>query len=197
MEVLTLSQLDPIASGLSKVVYENPDNPTEYIKVPKKSRLSSQKHRRLPTYWEIAHEIIEHLAIRERDPGSARYLEKVKGLVDTDCGVGLVVDAVRAPGGEPAPTIRDLLQSQEITPDQEKGFRELLAWAKQTDVIIRDFSTNNAVWNHKTGSFVLIDGFGCKPSFSLRLISRSYNRRTNHKKAEKLAFRARDFKASS
>ena len=185
---LKLSTREPLASGAAKWVYEHPEIPGAIIKIAKYTQPSKPSGRlsRLSRYWEYVCQIIEHLAIREMEPENAKYLEKVIGLVETDIGVGLVVEGIWTKNGELAPTLRQLKGNGGLSTEQRKAFEALLTWAGLTDVVIRDFSTSNSVWDERHQCFVIIDGVGAKPAFTLRNISRPYNRKTNEKKAAKL-----------
>ncbi len=185
---LELKTQEPLASGAAKVVYAHPDIPGAIIKVARDTQPSTPSGRlsRLNRYWEYVCQIIEHLAIREIEPENARFLEKVIGLVDTDIGVGLIVEGIWTKDGKLAPTLRHLKTNGGLSGEQLTAFDRLLAWARSTDVVIRDFSTNNSVWDEEHKCFVVIDGMGAKPAFTLRNIFPSYNRRTNEKKADKL-----------
>lgn len=195
MKELILSDREPLFVGDAKKVYEHPDFPGSYVKILKKNPISFSRYRRLPTYWEFYHEIAEYLVVREKEKENAHFMELIVGLVDTDMGVGLVVGAVKDQDGNPAPTIRNLIASKQVTAIQEKAFESFIQWVVSTDVIIRELTTTNIVWNYQTESFVLVDGAGCKPFLSLRTMSRSYNHKKNKKKANKLRHRARDLKA--
>lgn len=190
---LQLSTIQPIASGAAKTVYQHPSLPGKLIKIAKVDFLKKQpsgRFSRLPRYWEYVSQIIEHLAIREQLSPHTSYIENIHGLIDTDLGVGLVVDAITTSNGSLAPTIKEiLLENGDFSQQQQSAFEDLLNWVKETNIIIRDFSTNNVVWNETDNIFVIIDGIGGKPFFSLRNIISSYNLKTNFKKAEKLRHR--------
>lgn len=188
LKVLELSTQEPIASGAAKIVYKHPERDNALIKIAKhlkNQKQPSDRLNRLPRYWEYVTQIIEHLAVREEDPRHAHHLENIIGLVDTDLGVGMAVEAVTTPDGKLAPTVKELAKTG-FSEEQEKAFDQLLNWVENTNTIIRDFSTNNVVWNEAKKTFVIIDGIGAKPFFSLRNFIRYYNIKTNQKKAEKL-----------
>jgi len=191
---LILSDREPLFVGDAKKVYEHPDFSDGYVKILKKNPISFSRYRRLPTYWEFYHEIAEYLVVREKEKESAHFMELITGLVDTDMGVGLVVGAIKDQAGNPAPTVRNIIASKQVTVTQVKAFETFIQWVINTDVIIRELTTTNIVWNYQTESFVLVDGAGCKPFLSLRTISRRYNRKKNKKKANKLRHRARDLR---
>lgn len=191
---ISLSQETPLAVGDHKAVYVHPENKDWLIKVVHEAGLKalkekypwSMRFRRLPNYWEFLHEMVEHLAVRELMLPTESYIENVIGLVDTDLGVGMIVEAVRTSDGEIAPTIRRLIQSGSFEAKHHKALSEVLNWIVNTNVIIRELTTTNMVWNELTQRFVIIDGVGSKPLLTLRSFSKRYNKRSNFKKSEKL-----------
>lgn len=192
--LISLTQETPLAVGDHKAVYVHPKNPDWLIKVVHEAGLAalkakypwSMRFRRLPNYWEFLHEMVEHLAVRELMSPSESYIENVIGLVDTDLGVGMIVEAIRTTNGEIAPTLRKLIQSGTFEEKHHKGLQDVLDWIINTNVIIRELTTTNMVWNELTQRFVIIDGVGSKPLLTLRSFSKRYNRRSNFKKSEKL-----------
>jgi hypothetical protein len=192
--IIYLSDKTPLAIGDHKAVYFHPESPDLLIKTVHEAGLEalkskypwSMRFRRVPNYWEFVHEIIEHLAVREQLAISDSYIETVVGLVDTDLGVGMVVEAIRTPEGEIAPTIRKLIESKSFSEKHYKALDEVLNWIVNTNVIIRELTTTNVVWDEKNNRFVIIDGVGSKPLVTLRSFSKRYNKSSNLKKTKKL-----------
>lgn len=50
----------------------------------------------------------EQIAVHATSGPHPAFLQKIVGFVDTDAGMGLVVEAVRAADGSSAPTVADL-----------------------------------------------------------------------------------------
>lgn len=191
---ISLTHETPFAVGDHKAVYIHPNDSSLLIKVVHEAGLEalkakypwSMKFRRLPNYWEFLHEMVEHLAVRELMSPAESYIENVIGLVDTDLGVGMIVEAIRSPTGEVAPTLRNLIQGNTFKQKHEDALNEILDWIVNTNVIIRELTTTNMVWNDTTQRFVIIDGIGSKPLLTLRSFSKRYNKRSNFKKSQKL-----------
>jgi hypothetical protein len=97
-----LSAQKPITGGGEKHIYQHPENLDLLIKIWRQKHFYSVKTRhpvffkfmRLPRYSALLNEIAEHLALREEEK-DARFIQTITGFVDTDIGMGLVVEPVR------------------------------------------------------------------------------------------------------
>ncbi len=192
-QTLALKDQEPLSFGTTKEVYQHPADPSLLIKVVKES---SGRHRppagllrRVGHYHEYITEIIEYLATKNVAPENARYLETIVGLADTDLGVGLVVKAITTREGDLAPTLAQLVAKNGLSEVQSDALDSILMWVSCTNVIVRDFSMNNLLWDEQTNHFVIIDGVGAKPAYSLRPLWRRYNIHANRKKINKLKSR--------
>lgn len=191
-----LSKHDPIAAGGEKIVFVHPDSDkllikvwkTEYFEETRKLYPLLCRFRRLPRYITLTKEIVEHIALREQNI-ETRYLQKFYGLVDTDLGLGMVVDAVRDRDGELAKSLNQLVEEKKFTHQNQKALDQLFSWLEENYVIVRDFSTNNVVWDDVNKHFVVIDGIGARERLSLRELSNRYNKYSMKKKIMKLKSR--------
>jgi len=137
------------------------------------------KFRRLKLYWALVNELIEFVAIRENPETETKYLQTIIGTADTDYGLGMVVEGIFSEDGSLAPTLRDLVLDGRYQEQHQQELEKLFSWMSETDIIIRDFSLDNLVWDYKKQCFVIIDGIGSKATLSLRSFSKIYNRRAN------------------
>ena len=191
-----LSNQEPLASGSEKLIFQHPDSPTLLIKIwhqaffdrTKKRHPITTRFRRLPRFCALTNEITEHLAVREQNTNPT-YIQHIVGLVDTDIGPGLVVEAITQKDGSLAQTLRQTIETKTYGPAHEKALNNLLDWVGETNIILRDLGINNLVWDEHQERFVVIDGIGGKPSISLRALSRGYNRYSNKKRIDKLRSR--------
>lgn len=133
----------------------------------------------------LLHEITEHIAIREQEKDT-RFLQTITGIVDTDLGPGLVVVPVRTKDGQLARTLHQLIKESRFKEQHAQELERLFNWMVNTDVVIRDFTINNMVWDEIHNHFVIIDGIGSKPTISLRPLCRCYNKHANKKRIAKL-----------
>lgn len=189
----TLSLLNPIASGSEKEIYQYPDADHLLIKVwhsqyfdrVKKHNPILTRLRRLPRYSASLKELIEHLYVREWGEHTC-FLQNIVGVVDTDLGVGLVVEKITRKDGTLAQSLFELLSTGNYCDVHEKAIAEMVCWLRSTGLIIRDLSTQNLVWDEHRNRFVIIDGLGGLARCSLREYCRWYNQRSNNRRADKL-----------
>jgi hypothetical protein len=188
-----LANQKPLAAGSEKLIFQHPDSANLLIKVwhqqffdrTRKRHPITTRFRRLPRYCALMNEITEHFAVREQNRDTS-YIQCIIGLVDTDIGPGLVVEAVTQKDGSLAKTLKQTIETREYGPAHETALNNLLNWINQTNVIIRDLGINNMVWDEANERFVIIDGIGSKPSVSLRQLFRGYNKRSNKQRADKI-----------
>jgi len=147
------------------------------------------RFRRLKLYWALVNEIIEFVAIRENPKTETKYLQTIIGTADTDYGLGMVVEGVFSEDGSLAPTLRDLVIENKYQEKHQQELEALFKWMENTDVIIRDFSLDNLVWDYKKQCFVIVDGLGSKAVLSLRSFFKTYNLRANKNRVEKFRIR--------
>lgn len=198
---LVLCDVSPIAKGGERDVYVHPQNSEWLVKVYHqrfydvhlKKYPIVMRLRRLKRYWSLVNELIEFIGIRENPNVETKYLQTIIGLIDTDQGVGMIVQAVLSDDDNLAPTLKDLVTSKHYQTVHAEALEALFSWMIDTHIIIRDFSLDNLVWNHKDQCFVIIDGIGSKATLSLRSFSKAYNKKANQKRVEK--FRSRLAKA--
>ncbi|MFP4640185.1 MAG: YrbL family protein [Guyparkeria sp.] len=193
---LKLSHLEPVAQGAQKLVFRHPDDPRVLVKVvnprfierrDRKDRFY-QKRRRIGHHRAFAREMIEHLVVRALHPGRLApcpYMQNILGVVDTDLGTALLVEAVLDENGDLAPTLRDLVETNRFGPRERDALEEFLDWALDSNVLINDLSADNLAWHHD-GHFVMIDGLGDRAGIPIRAVSPWLNRLYKRKKIRQL-----------
>lgn len=190
----TLDPNNAIANGGEKLVFFHPDNDNQLIKVINPRYINymntawpiSTRLRRLPHYWFYIKEVTEHVYSREANIPNMHFLQNITGLVDTNLGLGVSVEAVKKKNGELASSLAQIINAGEFSSVHDKALQDILIWVEDTYIIIRDLTTRNIVWDELNEHFVIIDGIGARHLPSLRSISRTYNRRSNRKRANKL-----------
>ncbi len=193
---LRLASLDPVGQGAQKLVFRHPNDPRVLVKVvnprfierrDKRDRFY-QKQRRIGHHRAFAREMIEHLASRALAPGrlaSCPHMQNILGVVDTDMGAALLVEAVLDENGELAPTLRDLIESGRYGEREQQALEVFLNWALASNVLINDLSADNLAW-HPDGHFVMIDGLGDRAGIPIRAVSPWLNRLYKRKKIRQL-----------
>ncbi len=193
---LQLSHLEPVAQGAQKLVFRHPEDPRVLVKVvnprfierrEKRDRFY-QKRRRIGHHRAFARELLEHLVSRAINPGrlaSCPHMQNILGVVDTDMGTALLVEAVLDEHGDLAPTLRDLLESGRFDEQARQALEAFLDWALASNVLISDLSADNLA-RHADGHFVMIDGLGDRAGIPLRSHSPTLNRLYKRKKIDQL-----------
>ncbi len=190
--IIVLSDLQPIAAGRRQNVYEHPSDPTALVKVPKPETCDDQgnllqrrltdRFRRATAFGDFLREIREYLELKARhpQPGVELPLCEVRGLVQTDLGVGLVYERISDPDGSLAPTLKALIASGRAGARQidelDAHFRDL----REKHVVLSNFNLDNVVYQTRpdgTGRFVWVDSIGCKQFVPTRRWFRRMNDR--------------------
>ena len=125
---IRLRDSDFVAAGGGRKVYQHPERPDLLIKVLRPERLAagtnrdkwlrrlarplSRTHRRFGPYreWFLEHE--EYIAILNRTRRIPDFVAGYHGFVETDRGLGMIVERITAPNGAVAPTLRNVLGAQ-------------------------------------------------------------------------------------
>lgn len=129
----SLSGLSPVAEGGEKYIYRHPHNQELLIKVWKKRYYNSLVKRypfihhisRAPQYISLSNEIAEHIVSRGNND-NVKHLQEIKGICDTDKGLGLIVKAIEDGFGNLAPTLGDLLEQKRYSEFHHKRSMSLI-----------------------------------------------------------------------
>lgn len=197
-EGLKLKDSVPLAKGHSRLVFQHPQNTGWLVKVIRPDVIEQRwgggaawykRSRRYGRFISYVREVQEYVVGCVATGTGPNFFQKVVGFADTDLGLGLVVEAVRGPDGQLAPTLRDLIRKGcygSGTTEQINVFaRRLLA----SDVTISDLNLGNLVYTggyDGDGEFVLIDGLGTSTLFPLKSFSRWLNRRSKAGRIKRL-----------
>lgn len=193
--MLTLKQSQPVAEGRQRYVYIHPENPDLVIKVIRPDAISRawdrwyKIRRSHGQYLSYMREIGEYVATHAREGSSPPFLQRIEGLVETDMGLGLVLQAVRGEDGSLAPSLRAMLKDgtfdREAKAALEEFFRDLMA----SDVIAADLNGGNVVYASLPDGarrFVMIDGLGQHNLIPVKRLSRTLNLRGKVRRVSKL-----------
>lgn len=167
-------------------VYEHAAFPSLLIKVFRPSRMTSggdlvsyrekgrlKLRRRLGAHRITAREIAEHLAFQTRYP-AARHEQPfaaVVGLLDTDQGVGLIVEKITDETGHLAPTLKTLLKSGRFSVEHRNALATFFQALERWHVCVGDLNTSNIVLRiDADGSprFVAVDGLGLRSAIPVQ-----------------------------
>lgn len=199
MEKMTeLTGVQPVAQGRMRLVYEFPGNPDLLIKVIRPEVIGQRwgegqpwykMQRRYRHYISYMREIGEYIAIYAQYGKSLPFAQKPVGLIETDMGLGLVLEAVRDDEGRLAPSLSTLLSEKIYSPQAAEALERFIHEVLESDIIIADLHPGNIVYAYdKTQGhhFVMIDGLGLSTLFPFKAISKNLNRRSKLRHIERL-----------
>ena len=195
--MLRLKHTKPLISGANRRVFQHPDNEGWLVKViredvvenfrnggptKRKKGRSYNYPRRHGIYTSFFREIDEYLAIKARFDEPILCIQPIFGIVETDLGLGLVVEKLRGRDGNLAPTLLMLVRTFGFTHELRTKFNEYIDMIISRDIVTSDFHPNNIVYasDEMHGErFVLVDGLGEKALIPVNKYSRLINRRSN------------------
>jgi hypothetical protein len=186
--MLTLSHLPPVITGHQRAVYQHPHDAALIVKTMRPESVAhrwdapGRWYKRLPRvrhYVSYLREIKEYIAAHtcpDPDPPIARIV----GLVETDVGLGLVCEKVRAPNGEMAPTLHQCwVENGGEPPWARPALEVFLESLLRHNVIVGDLNAANLVFGSDSRGgprLLMVDGFGEKGAIPLSSMSRVFNR---------------------
>ena len=190
-KVLRLSGETPLARGSWKLVFQHPEDDGLLVKVvrregnARRSRRAWYKARpREGDFLLFSRELHEFVVAEANSNGRPSPIPKIMGLVETDLGLGLVVEKIRGQTGELAPGL-DRLPKTEITPKIEQMLAELVADINERRIVLSEFTPGNILIvdaGEKQSRLVLVDGFGDSSLIGLYALSRFANTQRNLRK---------------
>ena len=191
---LALEGLAPISKGNLRLVYEHPDDRSLLVKVMRPDAVesryrSSVRKRRFGEYVLFVREIHEYLAAHAAAGVDVPFAQVITGTVETDLGLGLVTVAVRGPDGRLAPTLADLIDHGNYTPEAQAAFEEFIRGMLACDMVLSDLHERNLVYAHEEGKprrFVMIDGIGDSNFLPVKTWFPSINRRSKISRVARL-----------
>jgi hypothetical protein len=170
--ILMLRDTVPIARGHKSFVFQHPTDPELLVKVMQpdvvEERWGSSNRpwykasRRYGQYMSLRREISEYLAAAVKFPGGVPVLQKLVGLVDTDYGVGVVVEKLVGRDGGLAPTLSTVARQSGVTPELLQKVEQFKNELIKYNIVIGKLHAHNLVLavRGEEERFVVIDGYG-------------------------------------
>ena len=191
---LVLSAADPLAVGRQRVVFEDPRCADRLVKVMRREAIEARWgrgagwYKRLPRarhYTGYVRELKEYIASRARFPALDAPIARMIGLVETDLGLGLVLEKVRGDGGALAPTLAErYARERGFSAAMERELARFLEDLLACRVIVGDMHAWNIVFGSDSRGgprFVMVDGFGAKHAIPFTSMSRHFNAHNTRK----------------
>ena len=200
--MLRLIEREPLAEGFHRRVYAHPDAADRLVKVMRPDVVASRwnapgrwykRLSRARQYTGYVRELKEYIAVRARSDAPDIPIAAVHGLVDTDLGLGLVVERIGSADGGLAPTLDARVQREGFSPGIRRELDALLARLLRDGVILGDLHPWNIVWGEDGAGprFILIDGYGEKNVIPRCSMSQALNRHNTRRLYRRLLERVR------
>lgn len=166
---LTLADEDLLAKGNDRYIFQHPHDSKLLIKVVIPG-IAKYKSKLREVYRDI----------KECKPNTATdslYMQRIKGLVETNKGVGQVIVKECDEHNHIAQTLYQLALNQELDASKLQKLNVFFAWFVNTRVIINSLHCKNIVYAWDSARqeyrFKVIDGFGDKTLFQVSKLSES------------------------
>ena len=182
-EVLALSLCEPISQGRRQFIFEHPNDPSVVVKVQKPSKIKDEdryRSRRVldrirygEGFTDFLREFREYIELRThfpQDPGDLPVCA-VRGIIDTDLGVGLVYERISEPDGNMSPTLGALVKGKLTAQEHLDALTRHFNAMSEMRVVVSNFNLLNLVYQtreNQIGRFVWIDSTGCKQTIPTR-----------------------------
>ncbi len=191
-DFIRLSDKQPIKMGHKRAVYQHPLDPRLLIKIIRPDMFEKRWgdgapwykfKRRSGRYINFRREVGEYICLRAQDRDPSPSIQKISGLVETDLGLGLVVEKLVDERGNLAPTLKTVLMQSGLTSDLKVEIQRLIAELLRTGVILSKLNIRNVLlaYDMEHGRrLVIIDGMGSKsliPIFAISKLANAYNTR--------------------
>lgn len=193
-----IKSLEPIAAGKFRLVYEHPDDRNLLIKVIRPEMIEKRwgsgtpwykRQRRMGHYALFMREIKEFLATCSDAGKAPSFAQKITGLIETDLGLGLIMEAARDREGNLAPPLKKLLVGRRFDEEARAALDHFFGELLRSNIVVADMHSGNLVYayNEAEGNhFVLIDGIGASTLIPLKEWSRRANLASKRSKIAKL-----------
>jgi hypothetical protein len=197
-QVLRLADETPVAKGRMRLVFRHPHDPTLLVKVIRPEVIDQRwgsgmpwykKRRRYGQYISFIRETEEYIAGYAQHGGSVPFAQKIIGYVETDMGLGMVMEAALDADGNLAPTLAQLALDKIFDDGMRAELQLFSADLIESDIIVADLNPANIVraLDPEHGHhFVIIDGLGISTVLPFKRISRAINRASKRKRVEDL-----------
>ena len=123
--MIELKSSTPVASGHLRLVYDHPMQRDCLIKVMRPEMIAKRWggagrwYKRIPRaqhYTGFVRELKEYIGLHARFPDGTPPIARTLGIIETDIGLGLVVERVRGGDDQPGPTLESIVRREGMAP---------------------------------------------------------------------------------
>lgn len=200
-----LSDKEPLAKGKKRLIYRHPECQNHLIKVNRKFKpgnknfliryLLTNKYIKFTYIKGFLREIREFVISRYEKTGHVKeIISNYIGLVDTDLGLGMVVQGFCDENGSLAPTLKSLIKKKCIESRHILLYKEFCKKVLSSNIVIGDLNTSNIVLAEISNKeqFVIVDGLGDKTFLPVKRIIKSVNYSSKRKKLDEILVKIRN-----
>jgi hypothetical protein len=197
-QTLRLADESPVAKGRMRLVFRHPHDPSLLVKVIRPEVIDQRwgsgmpwykKRRRYGQYVSFIRETEEYIAGCAQHGSSVPFAQKITGYVETDMGLGMVMEAALDADGKLAPTLAKLALDKLFDEGMRAELHRFTEALIASDIIVADLNPANIVraFTPEQGHhFVIIDGLGISTILPFKQISRAINRASKRKRVAAL-----------
>ncbi|NSX53568.1 YrbL family protein [Parasulfitobacter algicola] len=191
---LILNDKQPLARGSKRAIYTIDDMPNVMVKVLLRGadHLDAKGAKRIvrqlfpSTYYRFLfreYDCYLRAKLQQDKATGEMPISELRGLVQTDLGLGMLVERIGLKDQPTGPRLRDLAKQgslQDYIPLLDDFAQRMFSWRIRAN----DINSSNIVFGHRNGhdQFVLIDGFGDSHLIPLRKWSDTINERSLNKR---------------
>lgn len=183
---IALSEAELVGKGSIRLVYEHPAFPGMLVKVFRPDRITAggdlvsyrekgrlKLRRRLGAHRLTAREFAEYVAFRTRFAAAwnERPVAAMLGVVETDQGLGLVVERLADERGALAPTLASLVKRGQFCETHRSALAAFFRTLEERHVCVGDLHAGNIVWAALAGEaprFIAVDGTGLRSAIPIQ-----------------------------
>lgn len=180
---LELGHLTPLAAGSYRSVFQHPNDENLLVKVLREKENYKPEPwykawRGSGEYKSFSREVAEYKSLRRKNLHDLSFIQRFFGKVDTDLGLGMIVEKLLGPDGRLAPTVKQLVLREGLSDRMRAMLFELRDQVIEHNIIFSDIKGSNIVFAHdrRGGRLVVIDGLGDRLWLPVNSMSAMVNR---------------------
>jgi hypothetical protein len=185
-----LNNLTLLGKGGYKLVYQHPTQPDKAIKVMNRNRISEngdwahlgrlKRSHAQGVYKQFRRELIQYLQLCKNHYKTNTFsfpIETPFGFVETDQGLGLIVEKIISPNGKGI-TLYELCRTHQFNDTHAQALKEFFDACCELHIVYGEVNIAGIMYTEQRNAkpeFVLVDGMGDKLFIPLRSMSKSLN----------------------